>query len=159
LTSHGFSKTQISKINRTSPTLSLYDPHKTLAPKIQFLISIGFSKTDIPKLEKIAFRAHPFSMSLSEEKITRGLEILVNEMGCEVAEIARSSHVLFYNLENRIKPRCRVIKVLISKGLLKTVALTTFLKMPETRFLVKFVSKYEDRVPELLNIYQEREII
>ncbi|KAM7514931.1 hypothetical protein LguiA_004514 [Lonicera macranthoides] len=106
-----------------------------------------------------AFRSHPMCMNLSEEKITRGMDFFVNKMGWEAVKVARCSAVLFYNLENRIIPRCRVIKVLISEGILKKDAsLSTFLMPSENKFLQKFVNKYEDKVPKLLNVYQGKTV-
>jgi mTERF domain-containing protein len=124
--------------------------------KVMIYKSWGLSDDEVG----IAFRSFPISMSLSEEKITKAMDIFVNEMGRNAADVARSSYVLGYNIENRIKPRCRVIKLLISKGFLKeSISLGSFLLAGETLFVEKFVSKYEDKVPELLRIYQERQSI
>ncbi|KAM7514929.1 hypothetical protein LguiA_004512 [Lonicera macranthoides] len=104
---------------------------------------------------RMAFRSHPLCMNLSEEKITRGMDFLVNKMGWEAVKVARCPAVLFFNLENRIIPRCRVIKILILEGILKKdLGLTTFLMPSEDQFLEKFVRNYEDNVPELLNVYR-----
>ena len=48
--SHGFSKTQTSKIVKTEPQLLLSDPDKTLLPKLQFFYSKGASKPDVAKI-------------------------------------------------------------------------------------------------------------
>ncbi|KAM7518953.1 hypothetical protein LguiB_017915 [Lonicera macranthoides] len=107
----------------------------------------------------LAFRSHPLCMNLSEEKITRGMDFLANKMGCEAVKVARCPAVLFYNLENRIIPRCRVIKVLISEGILKKdMSLGTFLVPSENQFLERFVSNYEDKVPELLDVYRGKTV-
>ncbi|KAM7515050.1 hypothetical protein LguiA_004633 [Lonicera macranthoides] len=107
----------------------------------------------------LAFRSHPLCMNLSEEKITRGMDFLVNKMGWEAVKVAKCPAVLFYNLENRIIPRCRVIKVLISEGILKKdTSLGTFLMPSENQFLERFVSNYEDKVPELLDVYRGKTV-
>jgi mTERF domain-containing protein len=124
--------------------------------KVMAFKSWGFSDKEVG----MAFRKSPLTMNLSEEKLSKIMDIFVNEMGRKPAEVARYANILNYSFENRIKPRCRVIKVLISEGLLrKTILLQTFLHMKELQFLEKFVSKYKDEVPHLLNIYQERQIV
>lgn len=86
-------------------------------------------------------------MRLSVEKISRGMDFFVNEMGWPAA--------LFYHLEKRIIPRCQVIKVLMQKGLVKEhQTLMSFLGTTEEQFLDKYVSKYMDVLPELRDIYR-----
>ncbi|XP_037497476.1 uncharacterized protein LOC105635070 [Jatropha curcas] len=48
LKDHGLTKYQISQIVRRVPKLILYDPEKTILPKIQFLRSVGVSGPDLP---------------------------------------------------------------------------------------------------------------
>eukprot|EP00257_Ricinus_communis_P020206 XP_015579384.1 transcription termination factor MTERF8, chloroplastic [Ricinus communis] len=50
LKSHGFSKTQITKVIHTRPAVLSSDPERTLLPKIQFFHSKGFSGPDIAKI-------------------------------------------------------------------------------------------------------------
>jgi mTERF domain-containing protein len=107
---------------------------------------------------RTTFRAFPNCLTISEEKITRTMDFLVNKMGFEVVNITTWPVCLGYNLEKRTIPRCRVIKVLCSHGVLKKgIALSTFLGHSETKFLNKFVCKYEDKVPGLLKIYEGKE--
>ncbi|GMP87792.1 hypothetical protein CsSME_00040024 [Camellia sinensis var. sinensis] len=102
----------------------------------------------------LAFRAHPLCMNLSEEKIMETMDFLVNKMGWQAALVARCPVVLFFNLEGRIIPRCTVVKILLTKELVKKgLCLSTFLIPREEVFLDKFVNKYQDDVPGLKNIY------
>lgn len=102
----------------------------------------------------LGFRKHPFFMHITDENIARTMDVLVNKMGWEAAIIARTPSVLFYNLEKRIIPRCRVIKVLMSKGLVKkTLRPSSFIVQPQERFLDRFVRKYKNDLPELIKIY------
>ncbi|WJZ86937.1 hypothetical protein VitviT2T_006350 [Vitis vinifera] len=48
--SHGFSKSQTSKIVKSLPRLLASDPDKTLLPKLQFFYSKGASKPDVAKI-------------------------------------------------------------------------------------------------------------
>ncbi|PIM99745.1 Mitochondrial transcription termination factor, mTERF [Handroanthus impetiginosus] len=58
-------------------------------------------------------------MHLSEKKIMSVMEFCVNEMNCEAKAIAIRPTVLLYSLEKRIMPRCRVVKLLMVKGLME----------------------------------------
>ncbi|KAI3468722.1 hypothetical protein Pfo_025385 [Paulownia fortunei] len=109
----------------------------------------GWSESDI----RIAFSVHPICMSLSEKKIMSTMEFFVNEMNCQPKTIARYPTVLLYSLENRIVPRCRVVKLLMVKGLIKkSYRLVSLLVMTDEKFSKRFVQKYQN-VPQLLDVY------
>lgn len=102
-----------------------------------------------------AFRKHPHCMMLSEKKIMKGMDFFVNNMGWPSKVIAQLPVVLFFSLEKRIIPRCRVIRVLMSKRLIKDdLSLASVLLPVEKCFLERFVTKFEEEVPELLSIYE-----
>lgn len=112
---------------------------------------LGWSEDEIV----MAFRKHPNSMLLSEDKIMKTMDFLVNKMGWPSGMIAKCPAVLFYNLEKRIKPRCSVVQVLRLKGFIKKpLSLSTVLLPAEKRFLDNFVTKYEQQVPQLWSVYQ-----
>ncbi|KAL0402414.1 UNVERIFIED_CONTAM: hypothetical protein Slati_4271300 [Sesamum latifolium] len=109
----------------------------------------GWSESDILK----AFSVRPKCMSLSEKKIMSAMEFLVNEMSFPPSDIAINPVVICYNLEKRIKPRCRVAKALLLKKLTKkSYRLSTLMSMSERLFLDKFVTKYQGKIP-LLDVY------
>lgn len=111
----------------------------------------GWSKDEILS----AFRRHPHCMILSEKKIMRGMEYLVIKMGWSAQAITRCPVVLFFSLEKRIIPRCSVIQVLLLKGLIKKdLSISSVLVPVEKCFLTRYVAKYLDQVPQLLNVYQ-----
>lgn len=117
--------------------------------KIKVYRRFGLSDTEIVS----AFRSHPLCMRLSEEKITRGMEFYVNEMSWSPAIVARSPVALFYNLERRIIPRCRVIKILMDKGFVKEYStVISFLSMTDPQFLTKFVLNYKNDLPEIMDV-------
>lgn len=102
-----------------------------------------------------AFKKHPHSMMLSERKINRTMEFLVKEVNLAPRSIAQCPVVLFFSLEKRIIPRCSVIKVLVSKGLVKEDwSLTSLLVPVEKIFLEKLVIKFEEELPELMDVYR-----
>ncbi|KAK3194023.1 hypothetical protein Dsin_025333 [Dipteronia sinensis] len=105
----------------------------------------------------LAFRRCPNFMNASENKLVTTMDFLVNKMGWKTRDIVTYPDILLVNLEKRIIPRCLVIKVLQSKGLVKeNMSLRPIIKLIEKKFLDKFVTKYNDTVPQLLNIYQRK---
>ncbi|KAJ9696408.1 hypothetical protein PVL29_008566 [Vitis rotundifolia] len=100
------------------------------------------------------FRLDPLCMRTSEKKIMSVMDFLVNKMGWEPATIARYPTVFMRSLEKKIIPRCSVVKVLQMKGLVKKDPCLGILGCSEENFFDKFVVKYEQDAPELLNVYQ-----
>ncbi|KAL5722680.1 hypothetical protein ACHQM5_006171 [Ranunculus cassubicifolius] len=111
----------------------------------------GWSEDEV----QFAFRNYPCCMMLSEENIMSTMDFIVNKMGYNTSSIAQRSIILQYSLEKRIIPRCSVIQVLIKNGLVKNLPeLHVLLKITEDVFLKRFVTKFEKKVPELLNVYK-----
>jgi mTERF domain-containing protein len=102
-----------------------------------------------------AFKRSPNCMVSSEEKITKTMDFLVNKIGWPPKHIATNPVVINLSLEKRIIPRCSVVQILLAQGLIKNkLALGTFLLPTEKKFLEKFVIRFQDDVPQLLNVYQ-----
>jgi mTERF domain-containing protein len=101
------------------------------------------------------FKRCPNCMLSSEEKITKTMDFLVNKIGWPPKHIATNPAVIKLSLEKRIIPRWSVVQILLAKGLIKNnLALGTFLQPTERKFLEKFVIRFRDDVPELLNVYE-----
>lgn len=67
--------------------------------------------------------------------------------------LARAPNVLHFGLENWILPRCCVVEDLLSKDLIKEKPnLTTVFVCAKETFLKRFVTRYQEQVPELLSI-------
>jgi mTERF domain-containing protein len=144
-----------------------FDPTKTV-----FVLAIQvLLKMSKPKLESrfelykrwgwskdmavAAFKRFPNCMQSSEEKITKTMDFLVNKIGWPSANIAAYPYVIILSLEKRIIPRCSVVQILLAKGFFKNnLALSTFMLPTERKFLEKFVIRFRDDVPELLNVYE-----
>jgi len=59
------------------------------------------------------------------------------------------------SLEKRIVPRCSVLQVLMSKGVIKgDFSLVYVLKMVQQKFEKNYVSKYVNVIPEVIEAYQ-----
>ncbi|XP_068345302.1 transcription termination factor MTERF6, chloroplastic/mitochondrial-like [Pyrus communis] len=111
----------------------------------------GWSEDDVLS----AFRKNPQFMIVSEKKLLQAMELLVNEMGWPSEMIAKYPVVLSLSLERRLIPRCLVVKVLLSKGLInENLNMGSVLLPPEKQFIERFVTKYLKQVPQLLSMYQ-----
>ncbi|KAK7843828.1 hypothetical protein CFP56_011902 [Quercus suber] len=105
----------------------------------------------------LAFRRFPNFMLLSDEKITKVMNFVVNKLGRPSTDILMNPVVLNLSLEKRIIPRCSVVQILLAKNLIKSdFGLATFLLRKEKFFLEKFVIKFQDNVPQLLSVYQTK---
>jgi mTERF domain-containing protein len=103
----------------------------------------------------LAFKMRPLIMIISEYKITKVMDFLINKMGWPSTDIARNPLVLCFSLEKRIIPRCSVVQILLSKGLIKKdLSVSTFLGPVEKFFLERYVTKFQKRCPQLLSVYQ-----
>uniref|UniRef100_A0A5B7APZ1 Transcription regulator mTERF family n=1 Tax=Davidia involucrata TaxID=16924 RepID=A0A5B7APZ1_DAVIN len=103
----------------------------------------------------LAFKKNPKCMATSEKKINQVMDFLINKMGWNASDVAGCPMALFSSLENWTIPRCLVIQLLLSKGLIKKdISLSSVIALVERQFLNKFVTKYQIRFPALLNLYQ-----
>ncbi|GFQ03336.1 hypothetical protein PHJA_002477400 [Phtheirospermum japonicum] len=110
----------------------------------------GWSRDDI----LMAFRKHPNCMIWSEKKITTVLEFVVNELGRNARSVAKCPYIIFYNMERRIVPRCSVVHLLSTNGLVKkNWSLSTVLCPAEKVFLNRYVTRFKEELPELYDIY------
>ncbi|KAL6198965.1 hypothetical protein ACLB2K_028753 [Fragaria x ananassa] len=93
---------------------------------------------------------------LSEKKIMATMDFFVNKMGWESHTVAKYPHVLSYSLEKKIIPRFSVVRVLVLKGLIEEHKLNmdSVISVSEEYFLNRFVNKYLNQVPQLLDVYQ-----
>ncbi|CAM8932564.1 unnamed protein product [Rhodiola kirilowii] len=105
-----------------------------------------------------AFKKQPRIMLVSEKKIEGIMNCLVYEMGVEPSDIARLPYVLLYSLENRIVPRCSVIQLRVSKGLIeiKDCNVLVALMISEEQFLELYVKKHKEILTELMEIYSTK---
>ncbi|KAG6645091.1 hypothetical protein CIPAW_08G099300 [Carya illinoinensis] len=146
---------------KRAPRVIPFDPRNTIQAFTKITKSKLESKLELYKrwgwskeIALLAFKRHPNCMLLSDEKITKAMDFLVNEMSWSSLNIARNPTVIFFSLEKRIIPRCSVIQILLAKGLVKSdLSSSTFMLPGERSFLDKFVIKFQDVVPGLRNVY------
>ncbi|XP_026421429.1 uncharacterized protein LOC113317520 [Papaver somniferum] len=119
--------------------------------KLDAYKSWGWSEDQI----QTAFRKGPHCMMASENKITAIMDFLVNEMGYDSSSIAETPVIFNNSLKERIIPRCSVIRILVSKGLIEgTIPLNVLSVMTDKSFSEKFVKPYEQEAPALMKVFQ-----
>lgn len=110
----------------------------------------GWSDDDI----RMEYKAHSGCMLISEQKLTRMMDFLVNNMGWNSWSIVGYSNVLCLSLEKKIVPRGLVIHLLRLKGLMKKDVSFHIFLVHEAKFLAKFVIPYVEQVPQIRDVYQ-----
>ncbi|RZC82149.1 hypothetical protein C5167_044942 [Papaver somniferum] len=111
----------------------------------------GWSEDQI----QTTFMKSPSCMMASEKKIMAVMNFLVNEMEYDSSIVAEKPIFFSYSLKGKIIPRCSVIRILVSRGMIKeNIPISTLSRMVDESFLEKFVKKYEQEVPELMKIFQ-----
>ncbi|KAA8519384.1 hypothetical protein F0562_013640 [Nyssa sinensis] len=107
----------------------------------------------------LAFKRKPMCIAASEKKINQVMDFLINKMGWTASDVARCPVVFLSSLENWTIPRCLVVQLLLSKGMIKKhFSLMSIIAAEEKRFVNKFVTNYQVKFPELLNLYGRKSI-
>ncbi|CAM8892085.1 unnamed protein product [Rhodiola kirilowii] len=118
--------------------------------KFDVFRSLGWADEEIVS----AFVRNPFSMACSEEKIRAVTDFFVNTMKLSQGVIIDYPKFLMYSIESRYKPRLFVFSMLKSKNLLKdNLKSLQVIRISEEKFLEKYVIKYLDQVPDLMETY------
>ncbi|KAG2676148.1 hypothetical protein I3760_12G039400 [Carya illinoinensis] len=79
----------------------------------------------------------------------------VNKLKMKPSIISKNPNLVQLSLEKRIIPRCSVLQLLMLKGLIKEdTSIVYILKMTEKEFMEKFVSKYQNEVPDVVKANQ-----
>ncbi|GKV31500.1 hypothetical protein SLEP1_g40186 [Rubroshorea leprosula] len=125
----------------------------TLERKFDVYREWGWSKEQA----LLAFLKFPLCMNLSETHINAVMDFFVNKMGLSSSYVAERPALLSYSLKNRIIPRCSVLQVVLSKGLVKDgFSLLSVVSVTEDKFLQKYVTCCKDEAPQLMKLYQEK---
>lgn len=119
--------------------------------KIEVMKSLGWSEEEII----VAFKRYPYLLACSEEKIRKSLDFFVNTLKLEPQAIITCPEYLAYSVDRRLRPRHNVLKVLVSKKLVKEdeKIVRAVTRISDRDFLEKYVTKYADKVTGLLEIY------
>ena len=119
--------------------------------KVDALKKWGWSEDDI----LVAFRNQPNVMLRSKEKLNAVMGFWVGQLGWDYTALISSPTLFSYSLEKRVAPRALVVQYLLSKGLVKkSASLVTPFGMSDELFLQKYVKRFKEETPRLLELYQ-----
>ncbi|CAM8926676.1 unnamed protein product [Rhodiola kirilowii] len=124
---------------------------KTWEQKVELFKKWGWSDDEVVS----AFKKTPLFMTTSEKKVDAIMDYFVNTLKLDPSFVAKTPKLVTLSLEKRISPRCSLLQYLLSKGVLgaKDFTLNVVLTISEDNFCRKFVTKYEETLPELLDLY------
>ncbi|XP_059629814.1 uncharacterized protein LOC132272737 [Cornus florida] len=115
--------------------------------KLGLFKSLGFLEDDILSV----FRRAPLVFCVSGRKIKGMTQFLFSTGKCDISYVVNNPVILTCSVENRLKPRLRVLEVLERRNLvLKKPSLRTVCSMTDEKFLHNYVLPYSDEVGELL---------
>jgi mTERF domain-containing protein len=119
--------------------------------KVEAYRSFGLSKDEIYS----AFKRNPLFMTISKKKIKKCMSFFVNKLKMKLSLISKKPILILYSLEKRIIPRCSVLQLLMSKGLIKAdTSIVHAWIITEKEFVNKFVCKYQNEVPDVVRAHQ-----
>ncbi|XP_038690174.1 transcription termination factor MTERF2, chloroplastic-like isoform X2 [Tripterygium wilfordii] len=122
----------------------------TWQKKFEVLKSLGWSEEQIVS----AFQREPALLSCSEEKLRRATDFYLNTMKLDLDILIGYPKFLMFAIDQRLLPRYKVLKVLMSKNLYKDKGKIVWkLTLSEKVFQERYILKHVDEVPELLQIY------
>ncbi|KAI8529188.1 hypothetical protein RHMOL_Rhmol12G0205600 [Rhododendron molle] len=113
--------------------------------------SFGMSEDQILS----AFIRQPMFMLTSEKKIRKLMGFFVNELKISPLVISKTPKLMLLSLEKRLVPRCSVLQLLMSKGAIKgDFSLVHALEMTHKKFEERYVSEYQNVIPEVVEACQ-----
>ncbi|KAF6161499.1 hypothetical protein GIB67_009378 [Kingdonia uniflora] len=103
-----------------------------------------------------AFKLNPLFMESSEKKIRELMDFFVRKLEWKPSVVSKYPKILICSLEKNIIPRCSVLQILMSKGLVRKdlINIPSELVQSGMTFMNKFVIKYQGKVPEVVAAYQ-----
>ncbi|XP_059629837.1 uncharacterized protein LOC132272761 [Cornus florida] len=107
--------------------------------KLEVFKSLGFSEDDILSV----FRRLPQAFAKSEKKIKAITQLFLSTGKCDISFLVKNPDLLGRSIENRLKPRLRLLEVLESRNLLlEKPSLASVCRITEEKFFEKYVLPY-----------------
>ncbi|XP_062195406.1 uncharacterized protein LOC133898737 [Phragmites australis] len=119
--------------------------------RMENYLSLGWTEEQVRR----AFVRHPYCMSASDDKVRQLMRFLAEKLGWSPEYVSSSPTVLSFSYEKRVLPRCAVLDILASTGAIKGIRMN-HLTMSEKKFMEKYVTKYQEVVPQVLEAYGAR---
>ncbi|KAG0469248.1 hypothetical protein HPP92_018576 [Vanilla planifolia] len=118
--------------------------------KIKLLRSAGWSESEV---SSVILRA-PYILKISNKNLADKRKFFLERLGCDMSYLAKNPTLLSLSLDKRLVPRCDVLQLLKSKGLLKRkVAANSVMQATNETFILKFILPYREKIPKLLDNY------
>ncbi|KAG6523239.1 transcription termination factor MTERF8, chloroplastic-like [Zingiber officinale] len=124
---------------------------KTREEKVENLRELGWSQNHI--LE--AFAKHPHIVLASIEKIRKTAKFVEEKLGWTPENTVKNPSLLSMSLEKRMMPRYAVLSILMHKGLIKPGFTGYHFLMSSKKFMMQFVTNYQEKAPEIVEAYQK----
>jgi mTERF domain-containing protein len=116
------------------------------------VVTTGFGCTDDQFADM--FRRAPCFVFSSQEVLRRKVEFLSTE--CGLGCVVNNPVLLTFSVDKRMAPRLRALQALRSRGIvLRKTSLATVVRLPEAVFLERYIHRYKQDVPQLLELYLE----
>lgn len=123
----------------------------TWKKKINVLKSLGWSEKEIFK----AFKRDPLCLACSEEKMRGVADFCLNTAKLNPETVISYPKFFMYGLDKRLRPRYKVLEVLMVKNLIKkNRKIAWLLVQGESTFLKNYVLKHLNTIPDLMEIYR-----
>lgn len=116
-----------------------------LQKKFEVFKSFGWCDLEICIIAK----SQPICFTHSEERLSKGLEFFMKELGYTPSWMATRGSLLMYSLEKRVKPRYEVHKILKEKGVTKEFH--SMLCLSNVDFVKQVVERHKEDIPN--NLY------
>ncbi|CAL5002526.1 unnamed protein product [Urochloa decumbens] len=120
--------------------------------RVENYLSLGWTKEQVRQ----AFIRHPYCMSVSDDKVRQLMCFFSEKLGWDPEYVSSSPTVLSFSYGKRVLPRYRVLDILVSRGVLKNGIKIGHLTMPEQKFVERYVDRYQEVIPEVLEAYGGR---
>nr|CAB3502640.1 unnamed protein product [Digitaria exilis] len=120
--------------------------------RLENYLSLGWTEAQVRR----AFIRHPYCMSRSDDKVRQLMCFLSEKLGWGPEYVASSPTVFSFSYEKRVLPRYKVLKILLSRGVLKKGIRMGHLTLSEKKFMENYVIRHQDTIPEVLEAYGAR---
>ncbi|KAG6527068.1 hypothetical protein ZIOFF_009161 [Zingiber officinale] len=121
-------------------------PEKKWEERLETLMGLGWSQANV--LE--AFSKQPHIVRMSTEKTRKAVKFVEEKLGWTPEHTVKNPSVLLLSLEKRLIPRYAVLHILMHKGLIKAGFKGSHFLVPIEKFMMQFVTKYQDKAPEIV---------